>query len=140
MLPRYEWGVGGDRIITAARHSQKETGAWMIPIPSEQVSLLAQHYTLREPAGVLAFLEKAPFLVPLLLEAHPQIKRSFPGSPVFLEVSVDPEGEEPEKLLAAIQITGLSAHEAVDRLHQFDQRWWLSVFRRVQGKLIITME
>jgi hypothetical protein len=77
----------------------------MIPIPSEQLSLLEQHYLLREPADVLAFLEKTPFLVPLLLELSPKLKKHFPGSAFFLQVFIGPE-DDPDKLLVGI-ITSL---------------------------------
>lgn len=102
--------------------------------------LLEQVCTFREKEEVISFLEKHLFLAPLLLEACLKIGQYFPGSRVSLQVFVDPEGEEADKLLAAIAITGMDADETIDRLHQFNRGGWIHILRRAQGKLGITLE
>jgi hypothetical protein len=54
------------------------------------IESLENLYNFRQKTQVLEFLEKHPFLIPLLLEAHPHIRQHFPDSPLFLEYVPDP--------------------------------------------------
>lgn len=97
-------------------------------------------YTFREPAEVIQFLENHRFLIPLLGEAHVQLKNYFgPSAQIFLEVVVDPEVEDDRELVAFVH-TDLSADEAFERLRQFDRDWWLDASVEAQGALSIHVE
>ncbi len=98
-------------------------------------------YTLRNGKGsaVVSFVEKHPFLAPLLSEAHPHIQNHFPAAEVFLQHVEDPEIDDYEQLVVSIG-TDLTAAEAVRRLQQWARDWWLDAMDRGQGKLCFTLE
>jgi len=100
---------------------------------------LERLYIFKDQAEVSRFLEKYPFLVPLLLEAYGHIALHFPYSQVFLEVVSDPEASSDSQLVAFIA-TSLAPGEAVNRLDRFDDAWWLDALDRAQGKLCVHLE
>jgi hypothetical protein len=111
----------------------------MVRVPQAETQWLGQLYTFRQQAEVLRFLERFPFLVSLLLEAHGQVENYFPRSPVSLEVVADPEVADDCQLVLSIA-TDFAPDEAVDRLERFDEDWWLDALDRAQGKLCINVE
>ena len=88
---------------------------------------------------MIAFLEQYPFLGPLLVEAHDHIHRYFEEPQLLLEVVIDPEAIDADRLVAYVA-TRLSVEEALDRLHQLDEGWWLDAFERGQRKLLIDVD
>ncbi|MBV9020754.1 MAG: hypothetical protein JOZ71_08565 [Ktedonobacteraceae bacterium] len=96
-------------------------------------------YSFRNKQKILRFLETKQFLILLLLEARFHIAKFFPGSEVFLEIDTDPEAPTDEQLVAFIA-TSLPSNEALARLKQLDEDWWLNALDRAQGKLCITVE
>ncbi len=108
-----------------------------MPVLTEK---LAELYQFREEKEVEAFLEKHPYLVPLLLEAREQVARYFgPETPVMLKVFYDSEDDEGAELFGLIQ-SKLSYEEARERLAQFDQGWWLENSSRGDCWLNINLE
>ena len=104
------------------------------------IGSVEQFYMLRGPEEVAEFLRAQPVLVPLLLEAYPQIARHFGAGPeVVLEVVVDPEAVDDRQLFALI-LTGLPAEDALARLERLDREWWLGAMDKVQGSLCIDVE
>ncbi len=104
------------------------------------LEVLQQWYVFRgERTEILQFLERYPFLVPLLVEAYYCIEKFFPQSLVFLTVVTDPEEFGADQLVAFIS-TDLDPDEAVNALSAFDKKWWLNSLKQAQGKLCITLE
>ena len=101
--------------------------------------LLEHLYDFREPAMVNSFLNQYPFLVSLLLEANPHLRKHFPDQQIFLEVISDPETVDASQLVAIIVETS-SPDEAFDCLERFDREWWISAVGRARGKLCINVE
>jgi len=101
---------------------------------------LKQFYAFRDPERVEQFLEKHPFLVPLLLEAPAEIERYFPGDELFLEAVIDPEAAslEDEELFLLIA-TKIDPEESVEKLWELDDKWWLKAADMSQNKLEITL-
>jgi hypothetical protein len=123
-----------------------ESNASTVRVPSVQLHLIEQLYTLVQRDRVLRFLNEHAFLVPLLLEAYGQIEAHFPPSRLFLDVVTDPEvagadaGEvDSEELILSIA-TQLDAKGALDKLTQLDNDWWLAALPRADGKLCINLE
>ena len=114
-------------------------GASTVRVPQTQIRLLDRLYTFRERTEVLWFLERYPFLPPLLLEAYDEIENHFPYSELFLEVVTDPEETDDSQLVISIG-TNLNPDEADDRLDEFDDSWWLDALDQAQGKLCIDVE
>lgn len=122
------------------------TGASALSVPQvdtksrRQLGLLQQWYVFRgERTGILRFLEKNPFLTPLLIEAYAHIREFFPYSLVYLSIDMDSEEFGADQLDVFIS-TSLEPDNALDALNAFDKKWWLSSLKRTQGKLCITLE
>jgi hypothetical protein len=87
-----------------------------------------------------AFLERYPFLLPMLKEAVDPLMKIF-GETTFLSVTVeaDPEVDDWDYLVVAV-LTTLPAEEAQAKLDTFGTTWWLEHLPRAQGKLLFTLE
>jgi len=109
--------------------------------PSEgEILKLEKFYTLREKTQILQFIEKHPFLLPLLLETPNKIKCYFPDTPLILEIKIDPEAVSMEEEELALYIASeIDPDESTDKLCQLDQDWWEEVEIRSQGKLFINL-
>ena len=119
---------------------KKSKSSPLVEAPRQEIERLQDLYSFRQKQAVAEFLESHPYLVPLLLEAYPQIERHFPGHPgVFLEVVADPEATDDRELYALIG-TRLDPEEALEKLHQFDRSWWLNALDRAHGELCIHVE
>lgn len=108
------------------------------PLTHDLKSLEALYY-LRGSAEIAVFLEKYGFLIPILLEAYPQIQAHFPDAVCALEVFVDPDSPGHQDLLLTISTT-LDVDQAFATLKQFDKAWWVANMDRAQGYLIIDIE
>lgn len=104
-----------------------------------KILLLQRQYQLRNSDEVFQFLQENPHLIELLLEAYSKIGHHFPGSPIFLEVAFDPEVGDRGELVASIA-TKLKPKEAIEKLNQFDDDWWLDASDVSGGKLSIGLE
>ena len=100
---------------------------------------LTHWYTLDTAGEAATFLDAHPGLTPLLLEAYPVLVQHFPQGELSLRVTHDPEGWDWSELVASIN-PGCEPTEAVTRLEQFDQAWWLGQLDRAQGLLVITVD
>ena len=94
----------------------------------------------KNQSEVSQFLERYPFLVTLLAEAHRNIMKYFPNnSQVFLTVDADPEGIDEDQLVASIA-TDLDPDEATNVLSAFKNNWWLNSLKFAQRKLCFILE
>lgn len=107
--------------------------------PSTNARSLEQVYHFRKPVEVSLFLEKNPFLIPLLEEAYDYIRKYFPSSTLFLEVVADPEVIDERQLIIFID-ANQGQDEASEALDRLDKDWWLDALERAQEKLCITLE
>lgn len=114
-------------------------GSSLTKISQKDIQHLEQLYVFRRRLDTLGFLEKYPFLVPLLIEAHYYIELFFPYSQIFLATVTDPEEFGSDQLVASIA-TNLDPEKATDALSIFDKTWWLKALKQAQGKLCITLE
>ena len=131
-----------DRLAVEAKRRQIDptTLAQMLlhnSLANLDIESLEKLYTFREKTEVLDFLEKHPFLIPLLLEAHPHIRQHFPESPLFLEYVPDPEIDDPQ--LVVYVVTNLDPEEALDRMDLFYD-WWVKVPNRGQSKMYVSLD
>ena len=104
-----------------------------------EVESLRLTYCFRQTKEISGFLETHKFLVPLLIEAYPEISKHFPDSQVFLEIDTSPEETNNPSLVAFIA-TNHSPDEALRKLKNFDEEWWLDSLDRAQRKLSINVE
>jgi hypothetical protein len=103
-----------------------------------QIESLKQFYTFRGDEAVTAFLEKYPFLTPLLDKAAVACEHYFPGAQLFLEVDID-SVEHIEELLILVAVN-LDSENAYNALDNFDREWWIPHLDIAQGKLNIILE
>jgi hypothetical protein len=97
-------------------------------------------YLPRDSARVREFISRNAGLAGLLLEAYRQIEVYFgTNPPVALEVVSDPEAEDFEELFAYI-ITSLEPGEALARLEELDESWFLDQLDRAGGKFNLNLE
>jgi hypothetical protein len=101
--------------------------------------LLNNKYTLKTAADVYDFVGSNPHLLPWLMETYHQIRNYFPSEILFLEVVTDPD-EIGDKQLVIYICTDLSPQEAIDKLDQLDDNWWLNVSDASDSKLLIQVE
>lgn len=94
-----------------------------------------ESFLLQQPQEVQDFLQTHPFLLPLVWEAAAIIPTYFPETTLVLEVSLAPENDYRQLVLAVL--TDLPPTEA--SLRQFDQEWWLPHLAQSQDKLLITL-
>lgn len=101
---------------------------------------LERLYIFRRRSKIVKFLESNPFLFSTLQEAHPQIRNYFGTSArIFLEVITEPEVAGEEELVVFIHIN-LPPEEALKKLEQLDEKWWLDAPANARKKLCINVE
>ncbi|HEY9848337.1 MAG TPA: hypothetical protein V6D28_02675 [Leptolyngbyaceae cyanobacterium] len=108
-------------------------------ISPSNIQSLQELYAFREPAKILHFLDKLPFLVPVLLEVPNKIGQYFRNYQLFLEVVNDPEIIDYQQLFILIS-TNISTDEAMDKLDRLENDWWLNIPYEVRDKLCIDVE
>lgn len=105
-----------------------------------ETASLEDIFVFRRARNVTEFLEEHPYLCPLLFEAYDRIQEHFgPRPQVTLEVVTDPEATD-DRMLYAFIATRLPPEEALEKLDQFDEEWWLTALARTQGMLCIDIE
>nr|QNO49447.1 hypothetical protein OCBBGKCP_00004 [Methanosarcinales archaeon ANME-2c ERB4]QNT35661.1 hypothetical protein GNCGGNMO_00023 [uncultured Methanosarcinales archaeon] len=108
--------------------------------PISDLLSLERHYIFRNRSEVVGFAVNNSFLLQPLHEAYKQIRNYFGESAqAVLEVVADPEFFEDQELVIFIR-TDLSPDEALEKLEQIDDKWWLNVPANVRKKLCITVE
>ena len=118
----------------------QETGVSTVRTYEFEIRSLEQLYTFRKHVEVSRFLERHPFLVPVLVEAYSKFGNYFGPYPrVSLEVVRDPEVQGLVELFGYI-VTRLTPEEAGERLQGFDRGWFLNQLPRVKGLLNFDVE
>ena len=112
-------------------------------LPQAEIDLIQKIYTFqdREAGEVLQFIEKYPFLIPLLLEAPEKIREFFPDASLRLKVDIDPDSysEESNELLVLVK-PDIDPEEAVDTLEELDYAWALNASTRSQRKMLVHLQ
>lgn len=111
-----------------------------IKIAGADVETLQKLYIFKEPAEIIEFLEKNPFLIPLILEAHPHIRKHFPESRLYLNIVLDPEINNDQLAILISRPDNLNAEERIDTLERIDDDWWLDAEKLAQEKMFIGYE
>lgn len=103
--------------------------------PLEDVLAL---YTVPQIKEAKDFLEKNPFLIPLVSATYENIRKYFSYSDVTLDFETDPE-DGTECLIAHV-VTSLPFEEAYKQLKRFDSQWWLNVLDQAKSKFLVDLE
>ena len=96
-------------------------------------------YEFSDEDEVTARLEEYPFLIPLLEEARGYLAKHFgPDAPVRIDPASDITGED--RSLFARVATDLPPRQALDRLNDFDEEWWLDALSASRNLLHFDVE
>jgi hypothetical protein len=91
-------------------------------------------YILLEPSSAIDFIQEHQELVALLNESYKEIRKYFPTENLKLELVSDREIAEDQQLFVYV-CTSMSVTDALQKLDEFDQRWWLERIDRANGLL-----
>jgi hypothetical protein len=83
-------------------------------------------YQIENPMEVDAYVAEHPVVVSILSEAPSEIAAAFEEEPrLVLQREVDSEDEPASDYLAIDIMTMRDVDDAYERLHRFDDRWWI---------------
>jgi hypothetical protein len=100
---------------------------------------LFEEFDLRNEQQVSQYLEKYPFLLPLIHEAQVRIRLLFsPETRAALEVTADPSDGSAQLYL--VIPTKLKAEAAYDLFERLEREWWLEASERARFRLNIAPE
>ena len=103
-------------------------------------SELSSLYEFRDDQAVESFLEENAFLGGLLFITHKRVREYFgPGVRLDVKVVKDPEVGEDRRLFVLIR-TEMHPDEALDRLDELYDDWWLDVLSEANHKMSIDVE
>jgi len=89
-------------------------------------------YKLSNPSKLLSFFEKNSYLIPVVIEAYEELKERFPSEKLVLEVVSDSEDDSCDELFAYIN-TSLPVEEALQKLDDLDEQWFLNKLDETKG-------
>jgi hypothetical protein len=92
-------------------------------ISQSDIETLEKSYIFRDKTEVIDFINKYPFLLPVVLEAPVQISNYFPEQKLLLQVINDPEIPNYVHLVLSIILTDLDPDEAMDREDELRRNW-----------------
>lgn len=107
--------------------------------PSIEIEPLETLYNIRQEEEVSNFLNKYLYLVPVLVATYDKIKAHFSDSKLSLEVITDPETPKHSHLVIWIG-TRFNPVQAMDKLDQLVENWFLKLPNRVLGKVPANLE
>jgi hypothetical protein len=104
-----------------------------------EIKIKAEHSSSTESIlspEVAAFLDKHPFLKPILAEAPDKIRKFFPNARIEYKVVEDPE-EIDSQIIVIYVYTHLSVKETTGKLELLDKDWYLDACSKGQCKIFI---
>ena len=112
----------------------------VVSFADDRLGKLERQYEFRNSSAVKEFIRKNEYLTELLLEAHHRIREYFgPDVSAALDVIREPDAKNGGHLFVLI-LTTLPPKEAVPRLEELDQGWWLDVVLAARGKVTIDID
>jgi len=95
---------------------------------------------LTNPNSIIDFLNKNPFLLPIIFEAINKINFFFKDelTDIKLERFLNPETNE-EKIILTI-VLDATPEKAFERFKEFRNAWWLDVVKKINWKLEIDID
>lgn len=108
-------------------------------ITSPEVEALSKLYVFRQPEKVEEFLGRNPGVASLLRIARPEIDRFFGAHALRVELTFDQWDPANDHLFAMIECD-LEADEAIDRLQEFERKWWADASYAAQLPVNIDVE
>jgi hypothetical protein len=101
---------------------------------------LEKLYIFRDKTTVIEFINKHPFLLPVVLEAPAQIRPYFPEQKFLLQVISDPEVPNYIHLVLSIILTDLDPDVAMEREDELRKNWLRKLSREVRKYFYTILE
>lgn len=99
---------------------------------------LSTFFVFTDSDAVCSFLRTHRFVVPILLDGAPYLRKSFgDGVPLALEVVSD---DGPPTAINALAVWRGDSAEARAALGAFDEAWWLRNLRGTGGRIVFDVE
>lgn len=120
------------------------TGKWEMPMTTSHGSVIADApwpldgFEIRDERRVRAYINANPALANVLEEARSQIADMFRGFTLLLKMGSPTSPLNAPKLILSIQTT-MPRREALEKLDDLDEAWWLDQPTSVDKNLIITL-
>ena len=96
---------------------------------------LETKYTLDDPLKIIKFLKENKNLSSFLTtEAYDKIRKYFPNEELILDVLTDPESDD--QIMVLYINTKLKPQEALKKLKELDENWWLGKASRYNNLCI----
>jgi hypothetical protein len=105
----------------------------MLKIPEQYLNGL-EGYIFSKSSSLGDFLQAHKELVSLLNEAYQELRKYFSSEDLKLELVVDPEIAGEQQLFVYI-LSSQSVTDALKKIDEFDDRWWLERIDRANGLL-----
>jgi hypothetical protein len=100
-----------------------------------QFAILTQKYYIVSKTGVFQFLRLNTYLYKVLIDAHIVLSNIFyHNAKITLKLMTDGENDNHQELIAHIH-TELSAEDALEKLDEFDEQWFLDNMELIDDKL-----
>ncbi len=119
------------------RNVSVETRSATTRVREFELDAIERFFVVDDRSAVRSFVIQRPFLVPLLFEAYQEISLYFGNASLQLKLITDPEDDS--RRLTVTIMTSLSPDDAVERLQQLDEQWWLDALGRTRGALSISI-
>jgi hypothetical protein len=100
------------------------------------LSKLGRMYNLSNSSRLLHFFDENHNLIPVVIEAHEELRKRFPSEELSLEVVSDPETDGCDELFAYI-LTSLPVEDALQKLNDLDEEWFLNQLERIVSIIIV---
>ena len=107
---------------------------------NSQFQKISELYTFRSGSlQILNFLIRNEKLLHFVIEAKAHISDYFPEDELILEIISDPEEDEDEEIVIYVR-TNLQVEEALPKLNEFDESWFLNAITVYGENLCIDLE
>ncbi|TAG69689.1 MAG: hypothetical protein EAZ23_25710 [Oscillatoriales cyanobacterium] len=109
-------------------------------ISQSDIETLEKSYIFRDKTEVIDFINKYPFLLPVVLEAPVQISHYFPEQKLLLQVINDPEIPNYIHLVLSIILTDLAPDEAMDKEDELRKNWSRGLSHEIRENFYTILE
>lgn len=97
-------------------------------------------YKVGDLSQVVVYLIKNLGLVPLLIEAHDEIRKLFESEKLQLRISIDPDNSSWKLLVLSILVKPDDVDEAISKLDQLDNNWLTKNHSASHANLCINLD
>ena len=109
-------------------------------VPTRELEFIERSYRIKDIDTIRNYLVTNTELIPVLNEAYSEITKYFPTAALRLQVDYDRDVPDEAGHSSLYICTALDADTALDKLDEFDDRWWLDFPPQIRKKLYIHLE